>query len=112
LFDFRLQVYREAKDPSGCRATAQMWEQRGPKTANELYSAARFRAVTAAVQAQAPGDDAAQLAQEEADRAVAWLTKAVAAGFKDRAQMNQDADLTYLRQRDDYQKLLQSLPAN
>jgi hypothetical protein len=42
---------------------------------------------------------------------MAWLTKAVAAGFKDRAHMEKDADLDALRQRDDFQKLLQSLPA-
>ena len=61
--------------------------------------------MTAAVQAQAPGPDAARLAAEDADRAMAWLTRAVAAGFTDAARMKADADLGPLRGRADFQKL-------
>ena len=65
----------------------------------------------AAVQAKEPGPDAARLTAEDADRAMAWLTKAVAAGYKDRLHMGWDKDLTALRGRADFQKLLDSLPA-
>ena len=83
-----------------------MWEKLNRTDADSLYDAACFRAVTAGVQAKTPGADAARLAKEDADRAMDWLTKAVAAGFKNRAHMEKDADLDALRGRDDFQKLL------
>jgi tetratricopeptide (TPR) repeat protein len=111
MFTVRLRILRDANDLAGCRSTAEKWEQRGPKTASEFCDAARFRAATAAVQAQATDDNAALLASAEADRAMAWLTKAVDAGYKGRAQLEKDPDLEHLRPRDDFQRLLQSLPA-
>jgi hypothetical protein len=60
----------------------------------------------AAAQAQAGGPDAARLAKEEADRAMAWLTKAVAAGYANPAELSQDADVAFLRDREDFRKLL------
>jgi TPR repeat protein len=65
--------------------------------------------VTAAVQAKTPGADAARLAKEDTDKAMAWLTKAVAAGYKDAAHMKKDTDLDFLRDREDFQKLLAEL---
>jgi hypothetical protein len=67
--------------------------------------------VAAAVQAETEGDESARLAQEDADRAMAWLTKAVAAGYQNRAHMEKDPDLDVLRDRDDFRKLLAGLPA-
>ena len=49
-------------------------------------------------------------AAEDADRAMAWLTKAVAAGWANRAHAERDADLNFLRGRDDFKKLLAALP--
>jgi hypothetical protein len=37
---------------------------------------------------------------------MAWLTKAVAAGYKDRAHMEKDGDLDSLRDRADFRALL------
>jgi tetratricopeptide (TPR) repeat protein len=112
----RLQHFRKAGDPAGCRATAVMWEKLNRTDAGSLYNAACFRAVAAAVQAKTPdktpGTDAsrlAKLAQEDADRAMEWLTKAVAAGYKNKAHMERDADLDLLRNRADFQKLLAEL---
>jgi hypothetical protein len=65
--------------------------------------------VTAALQAMAKGPDAARLAREDADRAMAWLTKAVAAGFTNADRLRMDADLDFLRDRDDFQKLVAEL---
>jgi len=67
------------------------------------------RAVTAGVQAKTPGADAARLAKDDADRALQWLHKAVQAGYKDAAHIKKDPDLDPLREREDFQKLLESL---
>jgi tetratricopeptide (TPR) repeat protein len=48
--------------------------------------------------------------QQYADRAMELLHKAAKAGFKDAAQAARDKDLDSLRDRDDFKKLLDSLP--
>jgi tetratricopeptide (TPR) repeat protein len=105
----RMRIHRVAGDAAGCRATAEIWERRGPRAAVELYDAACHRAVAAAVQAGLKGDESARLAREDADRAMAWLTKAVAAGYSNRAHMEKDTDLDFLRSRVDFQRLLAGL---
>lgn len=107
----RGKLYQKTGDLAGCRATMETFEKLNPADADGLYNAACFRAITAGVQAKTPGADAAKLAQDDADRAMAWLTKAVAAGFKDHAHMEKDADLDALRGRADFHKLVASLPA-
>ena len=42
---------------------------------------------------------------------MAWLQKAVAAGFKDVADLKQDKDLEALRDRTDFRKLVSDLEA-
>jgi tetratricopeptide (TPR) repeat protein len=106
VMGLRLQHFQKAGDPAGCRATAAMWEKLARRDAGSLYTAARFRAVAAAVQAKASGPDTDRLAQEDAEKAMAWLTKAAAAGYKDAAQVKQDKDLDHLRERPDFQKLI------
>ena len=83
----------------------------GLLTPADLYRAGCYRAVTAAVQSMASGSDSGHLAQEEADRALVWLTRALAAGYKDRDRLDTDKDLQAVRRREDFQKLLTSLPA-
>jgi hypothetical protein len=61
------------------------------------------------LQAKAKVPDATRLAQEEADRALAWLTKAVAAGWMDAALTRKDPDLDFLRDREDFKNLLAEL---
>ena len=85
-----------------------MWEK-NRTDADSLYSAARFRAVTAGVQAKKPGADAAKLAKDDADRAMQWLHKAVQAGYKDAAYVMKDDSLDSLRDRADFKKLLAEL---
>jgi tetratricopeptide (TPR) repeat protein len=106
---YRLRIHQEAKDAAGCRATAERWEQRKRSDAESLYLAACWRAVTAAVQAQTPGADAAKQAAADADRAMTWLKQAVAAGYKNAAHMEKDNDLAFLRDRPDFQELLAGL---
>ena len=71
-----------------------------------------MRAVTAAVlRASDQSPKVAEDTSVEADRAMVWLTQAVAAGYKGFARMKQDADLDVLRNRADFQKLLAGLEA-
>ncbi len=98
-FSLRANHFQKTGDPARCRATAEMLEKWNRTDAGSLYAAASFRAVTAAVQAKAPGADAAKLAQDDADRAMRWLHQAVQAGYKDAAHMKKDHDLDPLRGR-------------
>jgi tetratricopeptide (TPR) repeat protein len=109
LMDVRLRHFQKANDPAGCRATAAMWEKRDRRDAASLYDAACCRAVASAVQAKAGGADAEWLAKQDADEAMAWLTKAVAAGYGNVSHMKQDKDLDALREREDFKKLIAEL---
>jgi serine/threonine protein kinase len=108
----RLLCCQKLGDLAGCRASAEMFEKREPADAGSLYEAACCRAVTASLQAKAKGPDAARLAKEDADKAMAWLARAVAAGFKDAAHMKKDTDLDFLRDREDFKKLVAELDKN
>jgi hypothetical protein len=89
---------------------ADAWEHLGRSSGINLYYAACFRAVAAAALRAAdtlPGGT--EKARAQADRAMAWLERAVAAGFRDTAMMAIDYDLDALRDRDDFKKLLAEL---
>ncbi|MBA4063735.1 MAG: hypothetical protein C0501_08490 [Isosphaera sp.] len=103
----RLRCCQRAADPAGCRATAEMFEKLDRADAGHLYDAACVRAVAASVYA---GKNQPAEATADADRAMAWLGKAVAAGWSKRAHTETDADLVFLRGRADFRKLLASLP--
>ena len=112
VIDVRLRHFEKKKDAAGCRATAEMLEKMKRTDANTLYNAACMRAVTAAVIRGADKSPAASKeADAEADRAVAWLKQAVAAGFNNAAHLKKDTDLDALRQRPDFRKLLAELDA-
>jgi hypothetical protein len=71
------------------------------------YNAARMYAVNAAyLLAMFHSEDAAKNAAADADRAVAWLTEAVARGFMDTARLKKDTDLDFLRDREDFKRLV------
>jgi tetratricopeptide (TPR) repeat protein len=93
--------------------TAEMWEKLNRADAGGLYDAACVRAVTAAVleKAKTPGEETTRLANEQGDLAMAWLERAVAAGFNDVAHMKLNKDLNVLRGRDDFKKLMLDLEA-
>jgi tetratricopeptide (TPR) repeat protein len=112
VVNLRLRHFERSKDPAGCRQTAAMWEKLNRTDADSLYIAACVRAVTAAVLGAAdPSPAGAKQADAEADRAMAWLKQAVAAGYKDLANMQKDKDLDALRQREDFKKLMAELVA-
>ena len=113
VLDLRLRAFAKQKDGMGCRQTAEMWETINRTDANSLYSAACFRAVTAGVlRSDDRTPDASKRAEAEADRAMSWLAKAVAAGFytpQRLALMNRDSNLNPLRDRADFRRLLAEL---
>jgi tetratricopeptide (TPR) repeat protein len=112
VVDLRLQHFENTKDAAGCRTTAELWEQLRLTDPASLYAAARYRAVTATVLgAAAKSPDAAGQADAEADRALAWLKQAVAAGYKDAGRMEQDKDLAALRSRPDFRDVVARLQA-
>jgi hypothetical protein len=114
VMDLRLRYFEKSKDAVGCRATAETWDTLNRTDASSLYIAAGMRAVTAAVikeDRKTPAAGAIRLASEQADAAIALLTKAVAAGYMDVDRLKKDKDLDPLRMREDFKKLLVELEA-
>jgi serine/threonine protein kinase/tetratricopeptide (TPR) repeat protein len=106
----RLRHFEKAREATGCRQTAEMWENLNRTDADSLYNAACMRAVTAAVlRASDTSPEGAKRADAETDRAMTWLKQAVAAGYKNVAHMKQDTDLDALRDRADFTKLVTTL---
>jgi serine/threonine protein kinase/tetratricopeptide (TPR) repeat protein len=109
----RLRHFEKEKDASGCRTTAEIWEKLKRTDAGSLYDAACIRAVAAAViRAGNKSEIAARDATAEADRAMAGLKQAVAAGYRDGEHMQKDSDLDALRDREDFKKLVADLRAS
>jgi serine/threonine protein kinase/tetratricopeptide (TPR) repeat protein len=107
VMDLRLRLFQMAGDAAGCRQTAAMREGLNRTDVSGLYTAACMRAIAAAVTRAADTSTAgAKLADDEADKAMVWLSRAVAAGYKDAAHLKQDKDLDALRGRTDFTKLL------
>jgi serine/threonine protein kinase/tetratricopeptide (TPR) repeat protein len=106
LMDLRLRHFEKTRDAAGCRQTAAMWEDLKRADGNSLYRAACMRAVTAAMLRADTSGDGAREADAEADRAMAWLKQAVAAGYNNAAHLKQDRDLDALRGRADFLKLV------
>lgn len=105
--DLRLRIYQKRRDAAGCRDTSVMWEQLNRTDAESLYISAGMHGVTASViRAAGTSDTSKSESAAEMDRAVEWLTKAVAAGFRDSARIEQDNDFASLRDRADFKKLL------
>jgi serine/threonine protein kinase len=101
LLELRIRHFAKAADAAACQATAAMWEKMNKSDADSLFFAARLRAVAAKV----AGQDV-QTATSEADRAMAWLEKAVAAGFSSSDSLRTHADLSSIRERTDFKALL------
>ena len=109
LLALRLRHFEKTKDASGCRQTAEMWEKLNRTDADSLYTAGQMRAVTAAVlKATAPALTRS-VAGDEAGQALAWLKRAIAAGYNDVAKMKNDDALLQLRERDDFLMLIADL---
>jgi hypothetical protein len=107
----RLHQFQKTKDAAGCRAMAEMCEKLQPADPASCYAVACCRAVTAAVLRAGDKPAEATQADAEADQAMAWLTKAVAAGYKSADKIKEDADLAALRDRADFRQLVSQLEA-
>jgi serine/threonine protein kinase len=108
----RLHHFEKNGNAAGCREMAEMCERTQPTDPAGCYDAACYRAVTAAVLRAGGKPSEATQADAEADQAIAWLKKAVAAGYKNAAKMKQDKDLNSLSDREDFRKLLAELEAS
>jgi tetratricopeptide (TPR) repeat protein len=107
VMNLRLRHFAKTGDATGCRQTAEMWEGLKRTDAASLYNAARLRAVTAAVfRATDKSPAGGKQADAEADRAMAWLKKAIAAGYRKAGHMKQDRTLDALRDRADYREVV------
>ena len=85
---------------------AESWEKLNRTDPDSLYTAACFRSITASLlRAADKSPGANRSADDEADRAMAWLKQSIAVGFKDAGHMKNDKDLDPLRTRDDFKKL-------
>src|SRR5262245_61766931 len=110
VLNLRLWHFAKTKDAAGCWQTAEMWENLKRADADSLFNAARMRAVTAAVLRKADKTpEGSKQAEAEADRAMAWLKQAVAAGYKNAAHLKQNMGLDALRDRADFTKLVTML---
>lgn len=107
MYQFRLAIQKDKIDAAGCQATAEMWEKLNRTDAASLFRAACFRAVCTAVLREKMESGV----EEQADQSIAWLQKAIAAGYKNVEQMKKDKDLDPLRDREDFKKLLAELEA-
>jgi tetratricopeptide (TPR) repeat protein len=106
----RLRYFEKRRDVTGCRTSAEMWEGFKRTGATDLYNAACLRAVAERVlRASDASRETVKSADVEADRAMEWLVKAVAAGFSDSALMKTDKDLESLREREGFKTLLADL---
>jgi serine/threonine protein kinase/tetratricopeptide (TPR) repeat protein len=112
LADHRLDHFAEAQDAQGCRSTAELWEKLGRADPQSLYNAARYRAVTAAVLREKDRTpEGKKRSDEEAERAMAWLRRAVAAGFRDKVRLATRKEFDALRDRSDFRELIAGLEA-
>ena len=106
----KVKLGRGAEAAADCRQAAEAFEKLNRTDVVSLYNAARFRALlAAALRGGTPTAESTKQANEEADRAMTWLKKAVTAGFHDAASMTKDHDLDALRDRDDFKRLLGDL---
>jgi tetratricopeptide (TPR) repeat protein len=106
--DLRLRYFAKVKNAAECRKTAELWEKQERTDERSLYQAAICRAVTAAMLTKlTPSDPRTdRLAKDEADRAMAWLNKAIAAGYNNMLELTTSPDLNILRDRADFKMLL------
>jgi tetratricopeptide (TPR) repeat protein len=114
LAESRLRHSHQNKDAAGCLAAVADFEALIPTEVIGYYGSACSRALCAAViplDPKTPPADAARLAKEQADMAMVWLHKAVAAGVTYADLMKHEKDLDALRDREDFKKLIADLSA-
>ncbi len=110
IASIKVRLGRAAEAAADCRRAAEAFEKLNGTDAGSLYNAACFRAVLAgAERGSGKSAESAKQADLEADRAMTWLKKAVAAGYRDADHISKDHDLDALGDRADFKKLLSDL---
>src|SRR5262249_25557634 len=110
LADRRLDYFVECDDADGCIKTAELWEKLRRTDAVSLFNAARYRAVAADVLKKSERTpEANNRAEKQADQAVDWLVKALAAGFNDKDRLAKSKDFDAVRDRVEFRELIANL---
>jgi hypothetical protein len=108
-----VQLDRGAEAVADILRVAETYEGMAHTEPDWMYFAACHRAIAAgALRSADRSPGGAEKARAQADRAMAWLERALAAGFKDTAVIPTDYDLDALRNRDDFKKLLAQMKSN
>ncbi|MFT3883106.1 MAG: tetratricopeptide repeat protein [Gemmatales bacterium] len=107
VLSYRFTILHRQGDVAGCQVTIQQHEKLPLSEPEQFFQAACHRSQLAGLIKTQPAE-----AKGEADQAMAWLQKAVAAGYQDRAALEKDDSLTPLRDREDFRKLIASLPSS
>jgi serine/threonine protein kinase len=106
----RFRDSQKTGDADGCRKIVESCEDLRPTTPGWLYNLACYRAVTAALlRADRKAPHNQERAKADAERAMDWLKRALAAGYKDTAHIKRDKDLDALRDRADFRQLLEGM---
>jgi len=112
LMTLRMEHFLKAKDLAGCRTTAAMWDNSGRTDAESHYNTACAHAlVTLLIRDRDSSSEGEKQSNDEADRAMDWLRKSIAAGYRNVAHMSKDTDLDVLRNRPDFIKLMAAMVA-
>jgi serine/threonine protein kinase len=109
ILERRLRHFAGRNDAAECRFTAEQWDKQVINTGEFLAHAAQLWSMTSAVQSKATTPDAARMSNEDADRAMVWLKKAITAGYKDRETLEKSADFEAIRRREDFKLLIAEL---
>jgi serine/threonine protein kinase/tetratricopeptide (TPR) repeat protein len=112
LLLLRNKHFYKLRDVTGLRATAEMWDKSGRTDSHSFYDTACAHAVVAEmIRHTDPSAEGEKQSNTEADVAMDWLRKAVAAGFRYPAHIAKDTDFEVLRKRPDFIKLIAELAA-
>ena len=106
-----IRQFAKLGDVASCRVAAEALEKKNLSDSTWLYNAACGRAIIAAAQMHAGDLQAARASNDDANRAMIWLSMAISAGFADAILMRHDANLDPLRDREDFHKLLANIEA-
>jgi tetratricopeptide (TPR) repeat protein len=105
---------RPAEAADVLRSSIAQWEHISTLAAERQYRLACAHALLSALGAWEGSGVAPEEARAEADRAMTWLRQAVAAGYRNRAELERATELDSLRTRPDFPLLLMdfALPAD